>query len=526
MRLRSLLLHAALIAFPLVAVADESPLRIATIAIRTVDVYTPGEASRGWPYRAANRLHVQTRPSVIRSFLLFREGDRYEPELLAETERNLRALSFLKSARVEAGLPHDGVVDVTVTTQDAWSIDAGTQAGRRGGGNTYGADIRDANIAGTGKEVSFSYSKGVDRSQMSLDYNDPAFFAAYWRGHFSYAMNSDGYERRVTLLRPFFSFATPWATSFSYHGFRQNDRLWDQGVQIGKFSQEHRQFIVDAGMAIDPNNERARRVTVGFRWTDDNFASVRTNPGDALPAEREFHYLFIRYQTELNDFLTLDYVNKDLRYEDFNLGRSDSVEAGISPRSLGGDALTGFVRAARTEGWRFGPQSFLLPSVSFETRLNHGVSNAIAAADVQYVQRYATEHPQALVGRLVVHYGWRVDREVQFLADGTDGLRGYPAHSFAGTRNIIANLEQRIYLGREMGQLISPAIVAFVDTGMATNGSLTRLLDLKTDAGVGIRIGLPRTSRNLLRIDFAYPLQRDPRGRRGLLVSFSSGQAF
>ena len=52
------------------------------------------------------------------------------------------------------------------------------------------------------------------------------------------------------------------------------------------------------------------------------------------------------------------------------------------------------------------------------------------------------------------------------------------------------------------------------------------LMALKTDIGVGIRVGLPRTPKNLLRIDFAYALNRDPLGRRGFIVSFSSGQAF
>ena len=92
---------------------------------------------------------------------------------------------------------------------------------------------------------------------------------------------------------------------------------------------------------------------------------------------------------------------------------------------------------------------------------------------------------------------------------------------FEGSRSIVLNLEERFYLGEEILQLASPAIVAFIDAGNA--GDLTAL---KKDIGVGIRVGLPRTPKNLLRIDFAYALNRDPLGRRGFLVSFSSGQAF
>jgi len=39
-------------------------------------------------------------------------------------------------------------------------------------------------------------------------------------------------------------------------------------------------------------------------------------------------------------------------------------------------------------------------------------------------------------------------------------------------------------------------------------------------------MGLPRTPKNLLRIDLGYALSPDALGRRGLMVSMSSGQAF
>jgi outer membrane translocation and assembly module TamA len=65
-----------------------------------------------------------------------------------------------------------------------------------------------------------------------------------------------------------------------------------------------------------------------------------------------------------------------------------------------------------------------------------------------------------------------------------------------------------------------------MDAGNATSGGVTRLMNLKSDIGIGLRLGLPRTPKNLLRVDLAYALNRDPLGRKGWLVAFSSGQAF
>src|SRR5207253_3082705 len=154
------------------------PLRVGKVTVESLDVYSDHEASRGFLYRAADRLHFETRPSVIEKFLLFREGDEYRPERLAETERNLRALHFLKSASVVASEPHDGVVDITVTTQDAWSIAPETQAGSKGGETTYGASITDTNLLGLGKEVSLQWDKTVDRTRLGVDYQDPALNAS------------------------------------------------------------------------------------------------------------------------------------------------------------------------------------------------------------------------------------------------------------------------------------------------------------------------------------------------------------
>jgi outer membrane translocation and assembly module TamA len=508
-KLRSLALFAFCILHSAFAAAQ--PLRVGKITINSVDVYSQKEAAKGRFYRAADALHIETRDSVIRKFLLFREGDEYRPERLAETERALRALHFLKSASVTASEPHDGVVDVTVTTQDAWSIAPETQAGNRGGESTYGASITDSNLLGLGKEVSVSWDKTIDRTRLAVDYQDPAINSNFWSTHLAYGHNSDGYDRRFQLRRPFYSFATPWSAEVTWLAFKQDDRLFADGNTIEKFQQEHKLLQLDYGIAMHPSDTRANRITGGIRFIDDRFSSVAQ--------DRRFRYMFARWDKVENEFVKLNFISKDIRYEDFNLGEQTSAEAAISREAA-------YARVATSSGHAFSDHSFVMPSVAFESRFNGGPQNSIASGNLFFVRRYGFEHPQATVARVNVNYGWRLDRELQFFADGVTGLRGYRVHAFAGERAIVMNLEQRLYLGREILQLASPGVVAFVDAGNATNGGLPQLMRLKVDAGIGIRIGLPRTPKNLLRIDLSYALQRDARGRSGLLLSVSSGQAF
>lgn len=89
------------------------------------------------------------------------------------------------------------------------------------------------------------------------------------------------------------------------------------------------------------------------------------------------------------------------------------------------------------------------------------------------------------------------------------------------------NLEHRLFLGKELWQFISPGIALFVDAGNASYGSAAfDPRNLEFDAGIGLRIGLTRSSRNILRVDVAYTFDEDPMGRTGWLVSFSGEQAF
>ncbi len=520
------LVFLGLVAATTLGAQPEPPLRIGTITIHPLDVYSADEAGHGQLYQVADRLHIETRKSVIEKFLLFREGGLYRPERLAETERNLRAMQFLKSASVVASSPHDGVVDVVVTTQDSWSIAPETKAGSSGGRSTVGAALAETNLLGLGKDLEVGWQHGLDRSRTSIAYSDPAFFAPYWKADFGYARNSDGYDHHVQVSRPFYSFATPWATNMSFTGFRQFDHLYGNGVETGRFRQKHREIEAAFGVAIAPNDFLAQRVTVGVRAVDDSFFPMSSGVAQVLPASRELRYVFVRYRNTTNDFVKLNFVNKDLRYEDFNLGRQYAIEGAVSPRALGAERTTSFFRVAAADGKWLG-DGFILPTVSFSSRLDGGPQNAIATSSLLFVRRGGrASYPTAFLSRVSVNSGWRMNAEEQFFADGLTGLRGYRAHAFSGNRSLVINVEERLYLGREILQLASPGIVAFADAGNATSGGLITLMHLKSDVGIGLRVGLPRTPKNLLRIDLAYAVNRDPLGRKGWLVAFSSGQAF
>ena len=80
-----------------------------------------------WP-NFLNWFHATTRDHVVRQELLVKPGDRWDGELIRESERNLRKLFILAVARTRAckGSSPDKVV-LLVATKDLWSIRLNTQ---------------------------------------------------------------------------------------------------------------------------------------------------------------------------------------------------------------------------------------------------------------------------------------------------------------------------------------------------------------------------------------------------------------
>jgi hypothetical protein len=112
---------------------------------------------------------------------------------------------------------------------------------------------------------------------------------------------------------------------------------------------------------------------------------------------------------------------------------------------------------------------------------------------------------------------------VQFFADGENGLRAYPDFAFEGRRRVIVNAEQRVFLGRELLSLFGPGIAVFADSGQAVDRGFGKM---KSDAGVGLRIGIARYDAALIRIDYAYAFNGSPLSRPGWVLSVSTSQAF
>jgi len=510
-----------LVALAATSATAEQPLRVGRIIIDAVPVYTDAEARQGRVYSILNLLHVQTRASLLRRFLLFHEGDGFDPALLAETERNLRLFDFLESVSVIASAPHDGVVDVSVVTHDALTTVPNVDFSNEGGIATYSADVTQLDLFGSGAAINLHSEHGVERNVASIEVIHPAIFGPHWRLDTFYSRNSDGDEERVAVDRPMDSYRAPWSAGILADHLLRNERIFAQGSVASRFRHEHRQLSLFRSFVLHADPSRSSSLVGGIDLSDDAFAPLPDRAHDLIPASRHFRFLEGGYEWTGLQFVKLNYVDRDLRDQDFNLGPFISLRAAISP-PLRERSLTVRLRTAAGIGHAFSERSLVIGQISASTRVLHD-RNTIISFDGRSVVRIDTHFPQAFVTRARVDAGWQLDRDVQFLADGQSGLRAYPDFAFEGSRRIILNAEHRVFLGHELLQLVGPGAAVFVDSGEAGDGPFR---GMKSDAGVGLRFGIARLNAALIRIDWAYAFNNSPHSRRGAVWSISTTQAF
>jgi len=463
-------------------------------------------------FRLADRLHLETRASVIRKQLLFRPGQRYSRRQLDESERILREDGYFYDAWIREVGYHDGKVDVQVTTKDVWTLNPGFNFGRSGGTNSTGVKLEDSNMLGTGTDVVLSHSQNVDRTATQLSVSDQHAFGGWTSLAINYGEQSDGHQREVTVQQPFYSLETRTAAGVYALNDLQTDSLWDRGEIIDQFKDLHEGAQIYAGLSEGLQDGWVHRWTTGLTYDEHLFAPVSTWSGIAvIPELRRFIYPWVQFDLIQDDFLKVWNHDQIGRTEDFYLGTAASVRVGYADASLGSSSSALLLQSSATRGFRHGGTTLLLYG-DFSGRLTQGaLYNGIMDASVRY---YVEQSKNWLFyGMFLGTKGWRLDLDNQILLGGDNGLRGYPLRYQDGTQRAQMTLEQRYFTDWYPFRLFRVGGAVFFDAGRVWGAAPLAApnLGLLKDAGFGLRFGNSRSGLgNVVHVDLAFPLDVAP----------------
>jgi hypothetical protein len=500
------------------ALLEEREATIRSITIVVDNVFDPNNPEEDKKlYRWANRVHVRTRPSVIESILLFEEGDAFQGRLLDESARVLRAQGFLAEATVEHGNYDEATnsVDVVVRVRDSWTLAPDIKLSRSGGENEYGLGLSDANLFGTGKSLTVSYSSDVDRDEAFLGYGDSNVFGSRVRIAATLANASDGHRRGLVAERPFYSLDTRWSLGGAVRDEERVDSMYDRGEVVDEFQHELNFFSLQGGRSSGLRDNRALRWLFGLTSEEHLFQATEEVPQPLLlPENRKLVYPWVGVQLVEEDYRQVSELNDMGRTEDISLGLNLLVSLGVSDTGFGADRDATLFSVTAQKGWEpGGPGALLLLSAGASARDEdmRGVRNQTIYAGARYYLRNLERH--VFSAALSAVSGRNLDAENQVLLGGDNGLRGYPLRYQAGEKSVLLTLEQRFYTDWYPWRLFRVGYAVFMDAGRVTGTDPRAVPTLGTlyDVGIGLRLSSPRSSgRSIVHIDLAFPLNGDP----------------
>ncbi|HET9445247.1 MAG TPA: hypothetical protein VFO35_03260 [Steroidobacteraceae bacterium] len=486
--------------------------RIGEIIIRAENIFDLEDPQENLPpYRLANRLHVRTRPDVIRRQLLFKSGDLYSQRLLDESARILRSARYLYDASVRPIAFKDGKVDIAVTTRDVWTLNPGASFSRRGGRNTSGVEIEEMNLLGTGANLSIGRSSGVDRDSTLYEYKDRHLADTWVSLEAAYGSNSDGALRALDVQRPFYSLDTRWAAGLSVLEDERIEPLYDLGKVVDEFG-SHRQLAAASwGRSHGLINGWVRRWSVGATLDRREFTEAPGSAVGLVPEDRMLVYPWIGFELVQDAFDTFSNHDQIGRTEDFYLGTRLSAQLGYADGAFGADrsALMFNARASHGSGSPHG--SALVLTSALQGRLENGeLRDTVLDSAIRYYVKQSER--RLFFATLEASVGHALDLDTQILLGGENGLRGYPLRYQGGESRALLTLEQRYFTNWYPFRLFRVGGAAFVDVGRTWGESpvSTPSRGLLKDIGVGLRFGNGRSGLgSIIHVDLAFPLDGD-----------------
>ena len=463
-----------------------------------------------WLFRAANFLHIRTRPRVIKRQLLFTEGDIYSKRDIEESARILRSNIYIGDTSIDPVRYEDGVVDLEVKTRDVWTLGFGTSYGRHGGKNSGGLAVEEDNLLGTGTSVGVRYKKTIDRDIKAVSIENKHLGGSLYEAAVTYANNSDGYERFLSFGQPFFSLDSRNSIGGSFLSAERTDSLYDRGEIVSEFDHKLARYQMNYGRSAGLRDGWTRRLITGVVYDYHKFTAI---PDDALsetilPEAREYLYPYLGIEIIEDSYETVSNFNRIHETEDIHLGTRFAAKLGYSNDAAGSSDSGFHFDAGLSNGFRLREKVTMLLGWHLGGRLMSGNSEDIRFSAFSNYHWRQSPHWMFYAG-LKGTAGRNLDNDNQLLLGGENGLRGYPIRYHGGEAAALLTIEQRVFTDWYPFRLFRIGGAVFFDAGRTWghNPVGAENLGMLKDVGIGLRIVNTRSGGGrMIHIDLAFPL--------------------
>ncbi len=294
--------------------------------------------------RVANALHKNTRTSIIRNYLFFKEGDKFLPLLVSDNESFLRNQPFLQDARiivVDDDVARDSI-DIIVLTRDVFSIGGSLNANT----TNVRSEVREENVGGSGSEISVSGILDKERKPQTgfgaefIIRNIKGSFLNWTAGFstFRETFNSSRYAENVAYTRiekPLVNRYSQWTGAAELFYSKSADAYVADTLYDSATRYKYSNIDVWAGYNIGYKTKKGFESDKRLR----HFVAARVlyHHFDELPLRFETNYnynyadingLLFSYSLYKQNYYRTNYI--------YAFGRNEDVPTGLSASVIGG----------------------------------------------------------------------------------------------------------------------------------------------------------------------------------------------
>jgi hypothetical protein len=482
------------------AAQDRSRPRVRGVVLQRDAVFDSIEA-RHWPYRVANALHAETRPGVIRRELLLDVGDPYDSALVAESERNLRALRIFRDVRIDPEMTDSGVV-LHVRTADAWTTTMGIGIATSGSQSVVDVSLQEGNLLGTRTVAALGYRNDTDRSTLTAAFDTPRAIGDRIGVGATISERSDGRAASASLRLPFLSLSSREGASLVASSFRGRVLQFRGSTIVDSLWRESALLRADGAIALVAGPRGFVRVGLLGQWVRDDMVALEDRAN--LPLTRTATagaYITVRAPR----FIRAWNVERIGPVEDFDVGAFATASLLAAPAAWGyqrngvGGSLGAGVGVLLPGGFI----RFAVRATALET--GAGTDSATVAGATTFVSQRGERHLVVMHGSTGLQHNPVPGGE--FDIGLGNGLRAFPAHAFTGDRYFILSGEYRYLVFPRLFGLVAVGAAAHAGhAGAWFRGSPERA---GTELGAGLRIASIREVGGIWRLDLSRRLARD-----------------
>ncbi|GBD31845.1 Outer membrane protein assembly factor BamA [bacterium HR33] len=469
--------------------------RIDTVIVVTHDVFDQREAEGNLIFAVANALRFKTRPEIVRRELLFSAGDFYDPDRIAESERNLRRMGIFRDVTIDS-FRIEGRLAVRVETRDGWSTQLRLNGRSTGDEFTWSAGLFERNFLGTATLVGASYRDDPDRTALTLRARIDRLLGTRALVDGSYDDRSDGEIAQWVVGVPFRAFQDRrgfelWGEAGTHRVLRFRDGSLADSL-------ERRALVHRLVLAAAPytGGRGYLRVGLAAQFKRETYTAFARAPEDSSSGAVGLGLEWLQAR-----FLVVTHYNGFAREEDLDLSTRGRFLLWVAPSAFGypefgiGPGLEFQTGAVLGPG--FAKLQLRANALLTEREIDSARVWAGVTLGARSLGRQATVFHLEAAAQRGLPPGSEID-----LGHGV-GPRAFGSHAFTGDRSVWATLEHRWFAWDEVVGLLGVGFAAFFDYGGAWYRDQPARLG--GNVGLGLRLGATRaTGSNVGRIDLAY----------------------